>query len=525
MCASSRRILGSFPPVSTGGDFPLPGRHPARRAADQRPGCIVAETFSWPQEHLLNCSLPAPGLFLLSLTNPCAQRSTASRRTLESSQKSWEENINHWQSKTIYSPMLFCITTLPPPVLLSTILLQHSIPTGADHAKSKGSARVKAYYPTYNHVGQPPSKIDWDAYTDVLFFMVIPEANFTLSFDPVLTPSQGEDLVTEFVAQARKHDVNPVLSTGGWTGSRHFSNLTATSSSRERFAQVLVQFAKKHGFHGIEIDWEYPNSDGIGCNSRNKNDVVNFGLFTKELRTLWPEIELTAAVTLEGLVGSDGKPATKHETALLSENLDFVNLMAYDVYGPWSDTTGPLAPLLATCAPASAAQSVETGLQVALKQGFKASQVLLGIPGYANRFQLISPELVPKTVDKQTTLYYQNKTKVTPRGGRFDDKPGHDVCGQPQAWGGSFLVRELVRRGWLSKDQKHGLNGYTRYFDECSGEPFLTNGKYLISYDDEDSTIAKAKFAKEKNMGGIYFFDTMGPTKSTLSEARKIFSE
>jgi GH18 family chitinase len=38
--------------------------------------------------------------------------------------------------------------------------------------------------------------------------------------------------------------------------SRHFSNLTATASSRERFAQVLVQFAKKHGFHGIEIDWE-----------------------------------------------------------------------------------------------------------------------------------------------------------------------------------------------------------------------------------------------------------------------------
>jgi GH18 family chitinase len=35
-------------------------------------------------------------------------------------------------------------------------------------------------------------------------------------------------------------------------------------------------------------------------------------------------------------------------------------------------------------------------------------------------------------------------------------------------------------------------------------QPFLTNGKYLISYDDEDSTIAKAKFAKEKNMGGIY---------------------
>jgi hypothetical protein len=42
------------------------------------------------------------------------------------------------------------------------------------------------------------------AYTDVLYFMVIPQPDFTLSYDPKLTRAQGEKLVTEFVAEARK---------------------------------------------------------------------------------------------------------------------------------------------------------------------------------------------------------------------------------------------------------------------------------------------------------------------------------
>ncbi|OAV99708.1 hypothetical protein PTTG_25262 [Puccinia triticina 1-1 BBBD Race 1] len=406
--------------------------------------------------------------------------------------------------------------------LLIALLL--STNTDAGGVKNDGTAKVKGYYPTYNSKVQTPSKIDWDAYTDVLFFMVIPEADGTLSFDPALTRLEGEALVKDFVDAARKHKVNPLFSTGGWTGSRAFSKLAATAPSRKQFAETLVNFGKKNGFTGIEMDWEYPNGEGIGCNSRLPEDVVNFGLLTKEIRTLWPEVELTAAVSVTGLIGASGQAATPKETALLNENLDYINLMAYDVYGAWSKTTGPIAPLHATCADEDSAQSVETGFQVALKQGFKASQVLLGIPGYAKRFKLTSSKLVPKTVGGQTTLYYQSKSPSV-RGGEFDDKPGKDICGNPVSWGGSYLVTELIKKGWLSKDQKRGRDGYKRYFDECSGQPFLANDKYLISYDDEESTIAKAKFAKENKMGGIYFFDTMGPPIDTVRNARKVFSK
>jgi hypothetical protein len=49
-----------------------------------------------------------------------------------------------------------------------------------------------------------------------------------------------------------------------------------------------------------------------------------------------------------------------------------------------------------------------------LKQGFKPSQIILGIPTYAYRLELSSPELVPRTVNGQTSYFYQNHTAATP---------------------------------------------------------------------------------------------------------------
>lgn len=410
------------------------------------------------------------------------------------------------------------LSLLVTSILLSLLWATHSSAYGDQPSK-----QVKAYYPSYNSDAQPPSQIDYSLYTDLLYFMVLPQPGSQLTYDPKLTFDQGEQLVADFVARCIAHNVRPHISAGGWTGSQHFSNLTSTEPARKEFAQALVDFAHHHGFVGIELDWEYPNGEGIGCNSRNPADVVNFGLLTKEIRALWPEALLTIAVSVAGLNGADG-PATPTETALLVQNLNYINLMAYDVYGAWAPTTGPIAPLYSKCAPPAFGQSVQTGYELAKKQGFHCNQVVLGIPGYAKRSELVSAHLQPKVVDGETTYYYQNKTSTTPPGGKFDDKAGKDICGNPTGPGGSFLVNELISNGWLSEDTKQGLGGYTRYFDKCSGSPFLTNGKYFISYDDYQSTANKAQFAKDNNMGGIYFFDTRGPTSETIREAGRIIS-
>lgn len=384
----------------------------------------------------------------------------------------------------------------------------------------KRTKKLMGYYPSYNFAIQSPSQIDYSLYTDVLFFVAVPQMNHTFTYGTVPIP-QAERMALEFSNLAKKNGVNPLLSYGGWSGSLFFSNLTSTPERRKKFANNLVTYAKKFGFTGLDLDWEYPNKAGIGCNALSPSDTVNFGLLVKEIRRLWPDGQLTAALGLTGLVGSDGKPASKFETAFLAKYLDFVNLMAYDVYGAWAPTTGPLAPIKATCAPADFAQSIETGLQVMLNQGFKPAQIILGLPAYAKRLQLVSSKLMPKAVNGYTTYMYQNHTKDTPPGGIADDKPQVDVCGVAQTWGGSWLTVELISKGWLSQDQKTGLNGYKRYFDDCSGTPFLTNGNFWITYEDVFTSVTKTKWASDKKLAGVYFFDTTGPPKHTVVATRQ----
>jgi hypothetical protein len=66
------------------------------------------------------------------------------------------------------------------------------------------------------------------AYTDVLFFNMVPRENFTLAYDRALTWAQGEKLVAEFVAEARKRTFSAI---------RYPNELPPTSDS-QRFHNV-----------------------------------------------------------------------------------------------------------------------------------------------------------------------------------------------------------------------------------------------------------------------------------------------
>ncbi|KAG0148163.1 hypothetical protein CROQUDRAFT_714721 [Cronartium quercuum f. sp. fusiforme G11] len=378
----------------------------------------------------------------------------------------------------------------------------------ADVQATTSRKKLMGYYAAYHSQVQSVAQIPWQLYTDVTFFVAIPQLNHSFGFPPGLNASLFNQLAPDFVKQAKSQNVNPILSVGGYTGSGAFSVMVKDDRSRRDYAKTLVDYAKRYGFVGLDIDWEYPNSLGIGCNNYNKADTVHFGAFVKEIRSIWPTGILSAALSINGLIGANGT-ATTQETADLVKYLNFTNVMAYDVFGNWALTTGPLAPLFDTCAPENPV-SVETALNVFLKQGFHRNQILIGAPGYARSYQLISPQLVPRRVAGHTSYYYQKHTKAAPPGGATDDKPGKDVCGVMNGWAGIWLVKELISNHWLSANEASGENGYRRYFDECSGEPFLTNGTYFFSYDDQFSLRAKANFTKHAHLAGMFIFDTLG---------------
>lgn len=57
-----------------------------------------------------------------------------------------------------------------------------------------------------------------------------------------------------FLTQGVFQSVIPMLSVGGWTGSRFFSSAVATDANRTAFANAIVDVVKQYQLDGIEIE-------------------------------------------------------------------------------------------------------------------------------------------------------------------------------------------------------------------------------------------------------------------------------
>jgi chitinase len=55
-----------------------------------------------------------------------------------------------------------------------------------------------------------------------------------------------------------------LLAVGGWNlGSAPFSRIVHDATLRRNFVQTSVEYLKRYGFDGLDLDWEYPgNRDG-----------------------------------------------------------------------------------------------------------------------------------------------------------------------------------------------------------------------------------------------------------------------
>ena len=73
------------------------------------------------------------------------------------------------------------------------------------------------------------------------------------------------------------------------------------------------------------FSWEYPNRQGIGCNTISSQDSSNFLAFLQALRAepIGENIVLSAAVGLNPFMGPDGTPLD--DVSQFAKVLDFVS--------------------------------------------------------------------------------------------------------------------------------------------------------------------------------------------------------
>lgn len=76
-----------------------------------------------------------------------------------------------------------------------------------------------------------------------------------------------------------------IISVGGWTMSWNFSHIAANPVTRSTFARSTAAFLTKHGFDGVDIDWEYVGVKGADYNFVDPvNDPPNFIKLLAEIR-------------------------------------------------------------------------------------------------------------------------------------------------------------------------------------------------------------------------------------------------
>ncbi|KAI0263099.1 glycoside hydrolase [Gloeopeniophorella convolvens] len=404
--------------------------------------------------------------------------------------------------------------TLTPPNSFSS-KSSTSVSGGSSSSGNSSSSIVAAtWYAAWHSADFTLQDVSWSKYSTVIysFGVTTPDVN-TIGLQ-----DSDKQLLPQFVQTAQQNNVHAVLSIGGWTGSQYFSTAVATDANRTAFAKAVMGVVSQYKLDGIEFDWEYPNKQGIGCNAISANDSANFLSFLQTLRSQdgAQDLILSAAVSITPFVGTDGTPMS--DVSGFAKVLDYIEVMNYDIWGPWSSTVGPNAPLDDSCA-SSPEGSAMSAVKAWSGAGFPANQIILGVASYGHSFHVDSSSAVDASGALQFDAPFDKSQQ--PAGDKWDSTAGGvDQCGNPNVVGGIFDFWGLIDGGFLT-DNGTAASGIDYSFDNCSQTPFVYNptSQVMVSYDDAISFTAKGKYIADAGLAGFAMWEAGGDSKDILLDA------
>ncbi|MET9795262.1 glycoside hydrolase family 18 chitinase [Nocardiopsis alba] len=291
-------------------------------------------------------------------------------------------------------------------------------------------------------------------------------------------------------------DLKVNLSLGGWTWSKHFSDAALTPESRERMVSSCIDLYLRGNlpifdgaggpgsaagiFDGIDLDWEWPGSEGHEHNTVRPEDKENFTALVREFRE---QLDALEAETGRGFELTAFLPADPEKIDLgfemdrLMPDFDFITVQGYDYHGAWEDTTNHQSNLLPDPRDTGAnVFSTETTVQAYLDRGVDPSDMVLGLPFYGRGWTGVEPG------------------------------PEGDGLFQPSTGPAPGSYEDGIEDWKVIKD----LPGFDLYRDDDLGTAWLYNGNTLWTYDDEVSMGQKTAWAVENGLGGVMIWSIDG---------------
>jgi len=358
--------------------------------------------------------------------------------------------------------------------------------------------------------------VSWSKYTSVVYSFAISsddDAHFQLA-------EPDQPLLKQFVKAAKDNGVEPRLALGGWGGSQFFSYAFAPAN-RSASVKTILGLASQYGVGGFDFDWEYPNNIGIGCNIFGPDDTTNFLATLQEIRKDPAGANLTlSAAVVSPFRDASANPSTN--VSAFADVLDYVEIMNYDIWGNWSDTLGPNAPLNDTCEtnPDFQQGSAVTFVDQWVKAGFPKYKIVLGMASYGHTFAVAAKDVK----SAQSLTEHPTFDKVASAGPKFGDswtgQSSTDQCGATVYPGGDMDYWGLMQQGFLSSNGS-ALEGIEHAFDDCSQTDYVYNPKtgVAVSYDSPRAFTAKGNFIKTAGLRGFSIWEAGGDSGDELLDA------
>lgn len=273
--------------------------------------------------------------------------------------------------------------------------------------------------------------------------------------------------VAALVALKTQHpQLKIMLSLGGWGGCETCSQVFATAQGRAEFAASVKDVLTATHTDGIDLDWEYPAIAGPPGHRFAPEDRHNFTLLVQALRaTLGDGYQISFA--------AGGFPDyLKHavEWPVVMPLVNRVNLMSYDLVNGYSTTTGHHTPLYST---PQQVPSLDQGVRFLDSVGVAPGKIVIGAAFYARLFSGVAPA--------KQGLYQTGKFKKSVDYKYFADS--------------------------LSAAQ-----GFVTYWDDVAQAPYAYSSRRqeFASFDNEKSIRLKTRYAREKQLGGVMFWELTG---------------
>jgi chitinase len=289
------------------------------------------------------------------------------------------------------------------------------------------------------------------------------------------------------------------ISFGGWTWSKYFSNAAQTAASRQAHVSSCLDMWIKGNlpligepqggpgsaagvFDGVDLDWEWPGSEGNVGNIVRPEDKQNFTLLLQEWRrqltahgaTTGKHYELTAF-----LPADPDKVVAGYEVGSIFNYFDFATVQGYDLHGGWETVTNNQSALrLPANDPGPKPFSVEIAVDAWTSRGAPPGKIVLGVPFYSRGWT---------GVTNANNGLHQNATGPAPglyEAGINDYK----------------MIKPLLG------------SGYQLHRDANSGHAWLFNGSTFWTYDDPAELVRKTAWITGRGLGGAMIWSMDGDT-------------